>query len=64
MRLSEFWSRMEQRLGAAYAGSYAADQVLPQLDGRTVAQALADGDDVKRVWRAVAEATNAPAAER
>lgn len=64
MRLTEFWARMERRLGVAYATSYAADQVLAALGGRTVAQALADGDDPKRVWRAVAEATDAPAAER
>jgi len=55
---------MERRLGPAYAASYAADQVLRELGGRTVHQALANGDDVKAVWRAVAEATNAPASER
>ena len=55
---------MERRLGAAYAASYAADQVLRELGGRTVQQALADGDDVKVVWRAVAEATGAPPSER
>jgi hypothetical protein len=64
VRLTEFWARMERRFGAGYASSYAADQVLPQLDGRTVQQALADGEDAKKVWRAVAEATNAPPSER
>ncbi len=55
---------MEARFGASYARSYAADQVLATLGGRTVLQALADGDDVKGVWRAVCEALEVPAAER
>jgi hypothetical protein len=59
VRLSEFWAAMERRLGAGYARSWAADQVLPQLDGRTVTQALADGEDAKAVWRAVVAATSA-----
>ena len=64
MRLTEFWRRMDARFGAAYARSYAADQVLATLGSRTVLQALEEGDDTKAVWRAVCEATNAPASER
>lgn len=64
MRLSEFWVRMDSRLGRGYARSWAADQVLPQLEGRTVEQALAQGEDAKTVWRAVVEATGVPASER
>ncbi len=64
VRLTEFWRRMEARFGASYARSYAADQVLATLGGRTVAQALADGDDVKGVWRAVCEVLEVPASER
>jgi hypothetical protein len=64
MRLTDFWARMERRFGAAYAASYAADQVLSTLGGRTVQQALDDGDDAKLVWRAVCDATAAPASER
>jgi len=55
---------MDSRFGEAYARSYAADQVLATLGSRTVLQALADGDDAKQVWRAVCEATDAPASER
>ena len=55
---------MESRFGVSYARSYAADQVLSALGGRTVDRALADGDDAKLVWRAVCDATNAPASER
>ena len=55
---------MDARFGPVYAQSYAADQVLAQLGGRTVREALADGEDAKAVWRAVCDATNAPASER
>jgi len=55
---------MDRRFGALYAASYAADMVLAELGSRTVRQALADGDDPKLVWRAVCDATEAPATER
>lgn len=64
VRLTEFWERMERRFGRVYAASYAADQVLPQLGGRTPQQALDDGEDAKTVWRAVADAAGVPPAER
>jgi hypothetical protein len=34
----------------------AHDQVLSQLGGRTIAQALAAGEEIGRVWRAVVAA--------
>jgi hypothetical protein len=64
VRLTEFWARMERRFGVAYAHSYAADMVIAELGSRTVEQALAQGEDAKAVWRAVCEATQAPASER
>lgn len=64
MRLTEFWERMDQHLGPTYATSYSQDQVLTQLGGRTVAQALAEGEDAKIVWRAVVAALELPASER
>jgi hypothetical protein len=64
MRLTDFWGRMERRFGRAYAASYAADQVLSSLGGRTVQQALDDGDDPKQVWRAVCDATPVQASDR
>ena len=51
MRLTDFWDRMEQALGAAYARSWAADFHVPSLDGRTVDQALSQGEDAQTVWR-------------
>ena len=56
MRLTDLWSRLEQVFGPRYARSVAADQVLTQLDGRTIDQALAGGEDAATVWRAVVAA--------
>ena len=55
---------MNHHLGEAYAASYARDQVLTQLNGQTVDQALKAGDDVKGIWRAVVVALELPTSER
>jgi hypothetical protein len=64
VRLTEFWQRMDQEFGAAYSRSWAADTILAELAGRSVVVALAQGDAVKDVWRAVAAHLNLPAARR
>ncbi|GAA4703067.1 DUF3046 domain-containing protein [Phytohabitans rumicis] len=56
MRLTDFWARLEQAFGPGYAASLASDQVLPQLDGRTIRQALDAGTPTVVVWRAVVAA--------
>ncbi len=56
MRLTDFWARLEQAFGPTYARSVATDQVLPQLGGRTINQALEQGEDANNVWRAVVAA--------
>ena len=56
MRLTDFWERLEQVFGSAYAKSIAHDQVLSQLGGRTIDEALAGGFDTADVWRAVVAA--------
>lgn len=56
MRLTEFWRRLEETFGPAYAASVAHDQVLSQLGGRTIEQALADHVEVHEIWRAVVAA--------
>jgi hypothetical protein len=53
VRQTVFWERMNAQFGAAYAPSVAADHVISALGGRTVNQALADGEEAKTVWRAV-----------
>ena len=63
MRHTEFWSRMEHALGAAYCRHWADDQVLGPLGSRTVNEALADGVPPKQVWRAVWAVLELPASE-
>jgi len=55
---------MEAALGPAYAGSWARQYVLAELDERTVAEALAAGEPPKRVWAAVWRALGLPPSER
>lgn len=64
MRLTEFWARMREQFGDVYAESVAKDYVLSNLGGRTVNEALADGEDAKVVWRAVCDTFNVPDALR
>jgi len=60
VRLTAFWERMRAQFGETYAESVAKDHVLAPLGGRTVSEALADGEDVKIVWRAVCEVFRVP----
>jgi hypothetical protein len=60
VRLTEFWRRMRAEFGEAYAESFARDYVIEELSGRTVEQALAEGEDAKTVWRAVCAAMRLP----
>ena len=63
VRLTEFWRRMHERFGSAYAASIAADYRLPLL-GATVDEALAAGVETKEVWRAVCAEFEMPASLR
>jgi hypothetical protein len=60
VRLTEFWDRMNSQFGEDYAASVAKDYVLADLGGRTVSQALADGEDVKLIWKAICDAFDIP----
>ncbi len=62
--MTDFWERMGIALGADYAASWAHDQVISSLHGRTVEQALVEGEDTKLVWRAVHSELNLPASTR
>lgn len=64
MRHTEFWARMERALGSSYAGTWSREQVLADLDGRTVREALDAGETPKRVWHAVWRALGLPPSER
>ena len=61
VRLTDFWDRMRQQFGPAYASSFAHDFVLSELGGRTIDQALAQGVDVQEIWRAVCRTVEVPA---
>lgn len=56
MRLTDFWARLEEVFGGAYAHSVAHDQVLTELGGRTIEEALTAGVETVVVWRAVVAA--------
>jgi hypothetical protein len=60
VRLTTFWERMRAHFGETYAESVAQDYLLSGLGSRTINQALADGEDVKDVWRAVCQAFPIP----
>ncbi|MFC5180961.1 DUF3046 domain-containing protein [Actinomadura harenae] len=64
MRLTMFWQRMNEQFGEGYAASVAKDYVLAELGGRTIDQALADGESAKSVWRAVVATFDVPASLR
>lgn len=64
MRLTDFWQRMADHFGDAYADSFARDHVMSALGGRTVHEALAAGWDAKTVWRVVCREMEVPAEKR
>jgi hypothetical protein len=55
VRHTEFWERMREQFGPAYADAVARDQVISSLGGRSPEAALAAGIDPKQVWLAVCE---------
>ncbi|OJF15107.1 DUF3046 domain-containing protein [Couchioplanes caeruleus] len=56
MRLTDFWQRLEQAFGPAYARSLAADHAFADLGGRTIDEAIARGVETATIWRAVVAA--------
>ncbi|MEW1955908.1 DUF3046 domain-containing protein [Terrabacter sp. NPDC080008] len=64
MRISHFWTLMDDEFGAAYAGSLARDHVLGALGNRTVVQALADGEPPREVWEAICVDMDVPPERR
>ncbi len=60
MRLTVFWQRMNAQFGETYAESVARDFVLAGLGGRTAERALADGEEVRKVWLAVCDSFSLP----
>jgi Protein of unknown function (DUF3046) len=63
MRLTDFWERMRVAFGP-HAESLAENHVFSQLDGRTIREALAAGEQPKTIWRGVCEGLEVPAHQR
>jgi hypothetical protein len=56
VRLTDFWTRLEESFGGTYAHSLAADHNFAGLGGRTINEALAQGEEASKIWRVVVAA--------
>jgi hypothetical protein len=56
VRLTDFWARLEESFGGAYARSLAEDHTFAGLNGRTIKEAIAQGEETATVWRVVVSA--------
>ncbi len=64
MRLSEFWSLMNDEFGASYAASLARDHALSALGSRTALEAIEAGDSPREIWFALCDDMDVPAERR
>jgi hypothetical protein len=64
VRLSHFWTLMNDEFGESYAGSLARDHVVGALDNRTVLQALEEGEPPRTVWLALCDDMDVPESRR
>lgn len=55
---------MEDEFGAVRASSITRDHVFSALAGRTVEQALEEGEEPREVWRAVCAEFDVPVSRR
>lgn len=60
MRLSEFRVAVSDEFGDAYGRMLMQDLGLSELDGRTAAEAIANGVDAREIWLALCRATDVP----
>lgn len=60
MRHTEFWLRMDDALGPAYARAWAGQFVIAELESRTAREALDAGVAPRLVWAAVWRALELP----
>jgi hypothetical protein len=64
VRMSHFWTLMDDEFGQAYAGSLARDHVLGALGDRTALQSIADGVPPRDVWEALCDDMDVPPERR
>lgn len=62
--MSHFWTLMNDEFGEAAAGTLARDHVLGTLGGRTVIEALDQGEPPRSVWEALCEDMDVPPQRR
>ncbi|MDL9936349.1 DUF3046 domain-containing protein [Gordonia sp. ABSL1-1] len=60
MRLTEFTELMVTEFGASSADSILVDHALLDFGGRTGAQAIEDGEEVRDVWVAICRDFDVP----
>lgn len=63
MRLSEFWTAMDDEFGS-YGRVISHDVVLGRLDGLTAEEAIAAGVSTREIWLAVCDVQDVPHARR
>jgi hypothetical protein len=64
VRLSHFWTLMNDEFGESYAGSLARDHVIGALGNRTVLQALEAGEPPRTIWLALCDDMDVPESRR
>ena len=64
MRISHFWTLMNDEFGEAYAPTLARRHVLGVLGGRTVLEALDEGVHPRVVWLALCDDMDVPQERR
>jgi hypothetical protein len=64
VRVTQFWERMNEQFGPAYADAVARDQVIGRLGGLSPLAALEAGVPAKEVWLAVCEHFDVPSGRR
>lgn len=60
VRVSRFWTLMEDEFGEGYAHTLARGHVVQALGDRTVATALEEGEPPRRVWETLCEDLGIP----
>lgn len=64
MREREFWELLEEVFGRVYGRSLASDQRLDRLEGMTVVEALAAGEEPRVIWNVLCDQMDIPDSER
>lgn len=60
MREREFWELLEEVFGRGYGRSLSRDQGLVKLQGMTVVEALAAGEEPRVVWNVLCDQMDIP----